>query len=113
LPALRRSTQALDEKGREITRTSIDLHVVGPYAAEAGRRFDRQMDQLFRDSIAAHGLDATITVSERRIPHRERVTLALEHGGGAGEIQLQGVWTIVCGGIPIGMTDFDLIPLGP
>jgi hypothetical protein len=31
----------------------------------------------------------------------------------AGEILLQGVWTIVCGGIPIGMTDFDLIPLGP
>jgi hypothetical protein len=71
------------------------------------------MEQVFRDSIAAHGLDVTITVSERRIQHRERVTLALEHGGGAGEIQLQGVWSTGCGGIPIGTTDFDLIPLGP
>ena len=59
-----------------------------------------KMEQLFRDSIAAHGLDATITVSDRQMPHRERVTLALGHGGGAGEIQLQGVWTAVCGGIP-------------
>lgn len=119
------SAWLLGEKDREIARTSVDLHVVGTDAAEAGRRFDRQwhplwlydiprdavaqMEQLFRDSIAALGLDAAITVSERRIPHRERVTLALGHGGGAGEIQLQGVWTAVCGGIP---TDRELPVFG-
>lgn len=106
---------ALDAKTREIAGTAVDLRIVGPDAAEAGRRFDRQWhplrlydiprggvaetERLFRESIARYGLDAALIVCDRRIPHRERVTLAVEHGRGAGEIQLEGLSTAVCGGI--------------
>jgi hypothetical protein len=53
----------LDEKAREIAANSVDLHIVVANAEEAGRRFgDRvtEIKQLFSDSIAHHGLDATV-----------------------------------------------------
>lgn len=106
----------LGEADRQRVKASVDLRITGPDAAEAGRRFDRQwhplwlydipkhaiaeIEQLFREAIAPYGLDATLSVEPRRIAHRERVSLALDQGGGAGEIQISGVWAAVCSGIP-------------
>jgi hypothetical protein len=122
----------LSEKDRQLVKDSVDLRIIGPDAAEAGRRFGRQwhplwlydipkdaiaeIEQLFCESIDRYGLDATLSVEHRRIAHRERVSLALEQGGGAGEIQISGVWATVCGGIPMARelpVFAEAMPTGP
>lgn len=74
------------------------------------------MQRLFQDTIAPSGLQASLVVNHQRVSHRERVALALAHGGGVGQIQIAGVWASVCGGVP---SDQDLpvfaepMPPGP
>ena len=38
-----------------------------------------------------------LVVNHQRVSHRERVALALAHGGGVGQIQIAGVWASVFG----------------
>lgn len=106
----------LSDQACQIVKDSVDIRVIGPNAAEAGRRFNRQwhplwlydipreavaeMKRLFQDTITPLGLDATVVVNHQRVSHRERVGFALEQGGGTGEIQIAGVWASVCGDIP-------------
>lgn len=105
-----------DENTLSVAKTAMDITITGHDAAEAGRRFNRQWHNLwlydipeedlpsielsFHDLADAHGLQAGLEVSARRIPHRERVDYALAQGGGCGEIQIHGVMNAVCGEIP-------------
>ena len=90
---------SFDEEAPERAKSTVDIRISGPDAAEAGRRFNRQWHHLwlfdipkaeaaalelsFQDVVAAHGLDAELEICGRRIPHRERVDYAVEQGGGS------------------------------
>jgi hypothetical protein len=81
---------------------AVDLRVEGPDAELAGRAFDRQWHPRFLFDIPAQAVQplrerfealvrergwvARLVTLDRRVPHRERVDLALEHGRGAGEV---------------------------
>lgn len=95
--------------------TSVDLHVVGADAEQAGRMLDMswhplfiydqpldhpELDKKLADLVEKHGLNARFEVISPRIPHRQRVNQAIQQGGGAGEILFHGVWAAVVGGVP-------------
>ena len=61
-----------------------------------------ELEQKLKELVRTHNLDARFEVVSPRIPHRERVNLALKQGAGAGEIQFHGIWAAVVGGVPIG-----------
>lgn len=92
----------------------VDLRIVGRDAERVGRMLDmswhpryvydqspdheelqNKLDQLTRKT----GLDARFEVISERIPHRQRVELALQKGAGAGEVQFHGVWAVVVNGV--------------
>lgn len=122
----------MDEQSRASALTAQDLRIEGPDAEQAGRIFDRQwhprwlydiprehLDSFrghFRDAMAKHGLKAELVANPQRIPHRQRIDLAIAHAGNEGEVQYHGLWAAVCGGLP---TDRELevfaerMPAGP
>ncbi len=95
---------------------ATDFRLEGADAERAGRAFDRQWHPLFlydipshgvekvRESFAAcvreHGLDARLVPLDQRVSHRRRVDEALTHGGGAGEVQFQGIRAVAVAGVP-------------
>jgi hypothetical protein len=97
---------------------AVDLEIVGADAEAVGRALDRQWNPRFLfdiprsgvheatarvDELArAQGLDASVRVLGGRVTHRRRINLALEAGGGAGEVQFHGIWSAVLGGLPPG-----------
>jgi hypothetical protein len=99
-----------------VANSAVDLEVHGPDALAAGRAWDRSCNPLFafdrpkravrdlRREFAAfareRGLDAELVPSRRRIPHRRRVDLALEVGGGTGVVEFHGMWAAAVGGVP-------------
>jgi hypothetical protein len=60
-----------------------------------------ELDEKLQRIVRKHSLDARFEVVSPRIPHRERVDLALKYGMGAGEIQFHGIWAAVVAGVPI------------
>ena len=105
----------------ETTRANrfVDLRITGSDAERAGRMLDMswnpfliydqpsdhsELDERLKELVRKHNLDARFEVTSLRIPHRERVNLALEHGAGAGEIQFHGIWATVVRGVPIGQS---------
>ncbi len=107
---------ALDtEEATARANTFVDLRVVGADAEQAGRMLGMSWHPLFiydqppdnpklekklTDLVGKHGLDAHFEVIRPCIPHRQRVNLAIQHGGGAGEILFYGVWAAVVGDVP-------------
>ncbi len=100
---------------------SVDLHVVGTDAEQAGRMLEMswhplfiydqppdnpKLDKKLADLVSKHGLNARFEVISPRIPHRQRVNLAIQQGAGAGEILFYGVWAAVVGDVPTS------VPLG-
>jgi hypothetical protein len=95
---------------------AVDLEIVGRDATLVGTAFDRQWNPRFlfdipRAGVAgfvrsvgelarAKNLDAHVVEMSERIPHRRRIELALEAGGGAGEVQFHGIWATAVAGLP-------------
>ncbi|MCE9672090.1 DUF2185 domain-containing protein [Myxococcus stipitatus] len=89
-----------------------DLRLVGRDALEAGRAYDREFDPRFLFDVSEpgspqfdafareRGLDARAEVVTPRIPHTERVRLALEHGAGLGVVPYNRLWAVAVGGLP-------------
>ena len=97
---------------------SVDLEIVGAGAEALGRELDLQWNPRFLFDIPRSGLDgitqrvelaarkgnldARVRVLPARVTHRQRLRLALEAGGGAGEVQFHGLWAAIQGGVPAG-----------
>jgi len=94
----------------------VDLRIVGADAERAGRSLDMSWNPFYiydqpptnaelRSKldrlVNEQNLDARFEVINPRIPHRQRVDLAIEEGKGAGEVQFHGVWAVAVGGVPI------------
>jgi hypothetical protein len=96
--------------------SSIDLRIDGKDAERAGRAFGRNWHPRFLYDVPAkalaevgagfdacvrqHGLEARLVPLGGRVTHRERVSLALEYGGGAGQLSFHGVWAVAVRGAP-------------
>jgi hypothetical protein len=96
---------------------TVDLRVEGPDAEEAGRRFDRSWQprywydiprrktkaarKQFAAFAASEGLRAEVVEVPGGVPHRQRIDLALEHGGGRfGVLEFFGIESPVVAGVP-------------
>ena len=90
-----------------------DLEIVGPDAWRAGEEFDRQdhplflydipdvekMTEFFAGFCAERGLQASCRALDRRVPHRERVRLALKIRPFT-RVQYVGMWAVAVQGLP-------------
>lgn len=96
-------------KETERANSFVDLRITGPDALRAGQMLDmswhplylydhppkhRELKKKFKELIRTNRLDARLEVLSRRVPHKERVELALQYGAGAGEMQFHGVWAV-------------------
>jgi hypothetical protein len=105
------------EGSRDDLPDTLDFRVEGPDAEEAGQRFDRSWQPLYwydiprdkadeaRDQFAAfaesNGLRAELAEVSGGVPHCERISLALEHGGGRfGTLEFFGIQSPVIAGVP-------------
>jgi hypothetical protein len=95
---------------------TLDFRVEGPDAREAGRRFDRSWHpsywydvprdrvddarRQFAEFVAGEGLAAELVEVPGGVPHRERVELALEHGGRFATLEFFGIQAPVVAGLP-------------
>lgn len=61
-----------------------------------------ELVQKLQDVVRKHHFDARFEVISPRIPHRQRISQALEYGPGAGEVQFHGVWAAVVSGVSVG-----------
>lgn len=105
-----------NEESTAKANSFVDLRIVGADAERAGRLLDMswnpfyiydqplvplelqsKLDKLVRE----HKLDASFQVIKPRIPHRQRVDLAIQQGEGAGEVQFHGIWAVAVSGVPI------------
>ena len=103
-------------KEAERSNTAVDLVIRGPDARTAGIAFDRsihplylydrprdavgKITELFKECIRSHNYDARLEPLPRRIPHRERVDLALLDGQGVGGVDFHGVCAVAVDGCP-------------
>ncbi len=108
-----------DEDLARRANRSIDLGIDGPDAHRAGKLFDRQwhprflfdiprdhlseFERTFSEHARQNGLEAHLVHLPRRIPHRERISLSLEEGGGAGQMQFHGLWACAFADVPAGV----------
>ena len=108
----------VDEELRAKMNAEVDLAIEGPEAVVAGKNFDRQwnpnylfdipreaVDKItsdFQTMVREKDLIARVVQLPRRIHHRQRIDLALEHGQGAGEIQFHGVMGAAVAHVPRG-----------
>lgn len=104
----------------EVDVNGADFRIEGPDAKEAGRLFDRQYNpfyvydmlaededwlaQKLQQTIQPHGLKAKLVRLEKRVSHRERVRLTLEHCDQAGEFVFHGVPAVALGNLPTDRT---------
>jgi hypothetical protein len=95
---------------------AFDLAIHGPDALVAGHGLGRSTNPLYLYDQPAEGLaelesafgklvrerklDASIRMLAERVPHRRRVDLALEAGGGAAGVQFHGLSAVAVGGLP-------------
>jgi hypothetical protein len=105
-----------DDDAEARANASVDVALDGPGAEAVGRALGRQWHPRYlfdipRDAIAALeddlkrqaralGVEARAVVLPKRVTHLRRVGLALTHGGGAGEVQVSGLWNAVVGDVP-------------
>jgi hypothetical protein len=104
-----------DEEATARANSFVDFRMVGADAERAGRLLDMSWNPFYvydqpptvmelrnrLEKLAAeHRLDARLEVINPRIPHRQRVDLAIEQGQGAGEFQFHGVWAVAVSGVP-------------
>jgi hypothetical protein len=110
------SSWPMDDELRRTARESADLRIEGPDAEAAAEAFDRQWHRRYLFDIPIKGLAkltasfdelvgqrhlrAKLTRCDRRIPHRERIDLAIAQGNGFGEMQYHGMWAAVVAGLP-------------
>jgi hypothetical protein len=114
-PVLPDGSLGTDEETKR-ANSFVDLRIVGRDAERAGQMLDMswnpffvydqppdhaELDEKLQEIVRRDSLDARFEVVSPRIPHRERVDLALKYGAGAGEIQFHGIWAAVVGGAPI------------
>jgi hypothetical protein len=102
---------------RDDLPATVDFRVEGPNAMEAGRRFDRSWHpgcwyDIPRDKaeeartqfdafVAAEELEAELVEVAGGVLHRQRIALALEHGGGRfGVLEFFGIQSPVVAGVP-------------
>jgi hypothetical protein len=115
-PVLPDGSLSTDEDTRR-ANSFVDLRIIGSDAERAGQMLDMswnpflvydqppeyaELDEKLQELVRKYSLDARFEVVSPRIPHRERVDLALKYGAGAGEIQFHGIWAAVVEGVPIG-----------
>ena len=104
-----------NEAATERANSFVDLHIIGTDAERAGRLLGMSWDPFYiydrppvhpklQDKldklVKEQHLDARLEVLKSRIPHRQRVDLALNQGNGAGEIQFHGIWAVAVSGVP-------------
>lgn len=91
-----------------------DYILEGPDAERVGKLLDwswhplylydlrgtEKREEKLRRVTEEHGLEARLKRLPRRVTHRQRVDLALDRGEGGGEIQYNGLWAAVVGGLP-------------
>jgi helicase-like protein len=58
--------------------------------------------EQFEAFTQAEGLDARLVSVQPRISHRQRVAIALEAGGGAGEVRFHRITAVAVSGLPVG-----------
>jgi hypothetical protein len=117
-PAMPEGALSTDEDTKR-ANSFVDLRITGSDAERAGQLLEMSWDPFFvydqapehseieeklKKLVHKHNLDARFEVISPRIPHRERVNLALKHGAGAGEVQFHGIWAAAVGGVPIGQS---------
>jgi hypothetical protein len=94
---------------------SVDLRIEGPDALAAGASFHRQwhpgylydiprdslpsLEGSFRRHVLMHQWKAHLVVLPERVSHLHRVELALQHGQGAGYVQISGLGCIAVGDV--------------
>jgi hypothetical protein len=103
------------EAAIERANSFVDLRIVGSDAERAGRLLDMSWHPLYvydqpPDHLELEGklselvrksrLDARFEILPQRVPHRQRVELAIQQGTGAGEVQFHGVWAVAVDGVP-------------
>jgi hypothetical protein len=92
---------------------SVDLRIEGPDGVAAGSSFHRQwhpgylydiprdalpsLEASFRRHVLSHQWKAHLVILPERVTHLHRVELALQHGQGAGYVQISGLGCIAVG----------------
>jgi hypothetical protein len=92
---------------------SVDLRIEGPDAEKAGTSFHRQwhpgylydiprdalpsLEASFRRHVLMQHWKAHLVILPERVTHLHRVELALQHGQGAGYVQISGLGCIAVG----------------
>jgi hypothetical protein len=104
-----------DEESTAKANLFVDLRIVGADAERAGRLLDMswnlsyvydqppanlELQSKLDKVVREHKLDARFQVIDPRIPHRQRVDLAIKQGKGAGEVQFHGIWAVAVSGVP-------------
>ncbi|MEU4690282.1 hypothetical protein [Actinoplanes sp. NPDC023714] len=102
-----------DETAEPGTVAAADFEIAGPDALAAARSFDRQSGRYlydipqhgvakvhaqFQEHCAEHGLQATLRLFPRRVPHRERLRRALKTG--ARDFLVAGFPAVPVGDLP-------------
>jgi hypothetical protein len=106
----------LSDRDLNSANNGADFKIEGPDALAAGKKFDRQPHPLYLYDIARsnveelketfdafvlrEGFRCRLLELPARVPPLTRAGQAIEQGGGAGEVFLHGMHTIVVGGIP-------------
>jgi hypothetical protein len=104
-----------DEELTAKANSFVDLRIVGADAERAGRLLDMSWNPFYvydqppahlelqsklDELVGEHKLDASFQVIKPRVPHRQRVDLAIQQGKGAGEVQFHGIWAVAVSGVP-------------
>jgi hypothetical protein len=104
-----------DEEATDRANSFVDLQILGKDAERAGRLlemswnpfyvFDQppehpELQEKLNKVVREHNLDARFEMIRPRIPHRQRLELAIKHGNGAGEVQFHGIWAVAVSGVP-------------
>lgn len=108
------------EEAMATANTAVDLQIDGADAWRAGHEYDRgchplflydiprravsEMQDHFAEFAKERGFDARATPLDRRITHRERITLLLDSGAPEKGISFHGIWAAVAAGVPPGET---------
>lgn len=106
----------LSDEAAASAKAAEDFRIEGPDAEVAGKAFGRQWHPLFAYDIPGSGVAAfkemfaafarskgyraQLVLQHPRVPHRERLSRAVDFGNGAGVVEFHGISAVAVGNLP-------------
>ena len=89
-------------EGKDATRAAelFNHSVQPPYELDVPTNTQAWLRAAFAERLEGHGLDARLRALPGRVPHRDRVALALAGSVRGGIVQFAGVWAVATAGLP-------------